>query len=260
MGDETLSGAWGRAASVALAPMYSSWTVASSRHSDDEPVDVRQANTIEAPPLQPTGPGAELAPPSGLEGRGRIDNTPQAHAGVPMHPGMTLDESYRVHSERLGADVRETVDLPRVLFWNESYPVTLTRDMDAPPAARGAADRPDLTRGLNAFAANNPGKEMYGGEGWRRAIWQRPATVHRLRLPERRHRFRVITQWAAKTDADTPGERGTVYAVPWSSLARFVPRDFSRPRMRRTPPQIDEAVKSDGLEGGLRAADVGGWV
>lgn len=250
---------WADRARASLAPMFSSWTVVSSRHNADEPTDPRRVDTM----TQDTSQDPTLGGTTDVLGPVRsgepIDRTPVAHSGVPMHPGMSSAELGAVHAEDLGAADAQTTTLPRLRFTGEGFPVRWQRDMPGTAAARGAGGRTDLVRGLNAYPENNPGRPMYDGHGWRRGEWRRQWVEHDLSLPPRVHRFRLIRQHAAVTDQDTPGEPGSVYTVPWSSLARFMPRTFQRPRQRRSPAPIDETVVMDSDASGIDA-QVGGWV
>ncbi len=128
--------------------------------------------------------------------------------------------------------------------------------------ALDGSGRLSLVRGLNSYPENNPAKGMFGagsaehtGEGWRRGVALFRRQDHDLAQPTRHHRFRITWRRVAESDTNTPGTQ-TVYGTMHSSLARAIPRNFQRPRLRRPPGEIDEGVVTDGTE--APAAPIGG--
>jgi hypothetical protein len=245
---ETLSGNWMRQA-VQVNQQYSPWVVSSRRHAQEEDIDVVRGATAHAVPLQPSGgdvpdyrtPGYSDVP---------LDRTDtRSHSGVRRNPGLTENDRAVEHSAYAGAHIRpwsQTTGSP-MRGIDDGWDVDLVEDMDEPPSARTAGGREDLIRGLNAFPENNPSQVMYHSQGWRRATWQNRTMRHPLKRIRRKHQFRVNTRIVAQTMTDRPPP-DTVPGVSWSSLSRAIKDGWSKPRMRRSPGYIDEAIMRPGSE------------
>lgn len=244
-----VSGLW-MARNAEVNPMYGPYTVASRRHAEDEgaPAPV-QGGMINAPSYQgtdgqvptftATDPGVPLA------------SEPKSHLGVRRSPGMNENERGAVHSQDFGMVDRKDAAKGPLRFHDDAWHITLTEDMDAPPAARGAEDRPDLVRGLNAFGQNNPPKPMFGGHGWRHALSQKTWFTHNLRAPRLRPRFRATWPEGAAPRTNVPGTQRSIYdGTSYGTLDRSRRNNYSRPTLRRIPGPIDETIVRDRWTGG----------
>jgi len=251
----TLTGNWMRRNAEMLEPMYGPWTVVDKRHAEREDIDPRRKEAFEGVPQQP-GPDSIDTYASG-DSTQVTDRTPISHAGIPRNPNMTLEELGAVHSMDHGATWANTRTYPRLMKWGDDIRLFLQQDHGPPPAAVDPGTRTDLIRGLNAFPANNPGQEMYGGEGWRRATWQSRRDEHRLAKPTRHHRWRIVQRWVAAAPVNrAQSDTGVYTGLHWDGLSRSIKNKFDMPRMRRQPGFIDENVITDGTEQAM-AANVG---
>lgn len=184
-----------------------------------------------------------------------VDQTPVDHQdGRPARrANLSNAELGALHSVDRGAPARFTEDPGTTKTQNahlgDSWNTYYVEGLKAPPVTEGPGDV-QLRRGLNAYPENNPPREMYGGEGWRRGvrIWHRDE--HNLAQPLRRHRWRVIYPNVAATASNIPGatEPGPYGPAPWSSLARAIRRQNAKPQTRRTPAPLSEAMVTDGLD------------
>lgn len=251
----TLSGNWMARNREMVEPMFGPWTVVDPRHGDQEDIDPRRKSAFEGVP-QPPGPDSEPTYVAG-DNTPLIDQTPISRSGVPRNPNMTPAELWAVHSLNQGATYANTKTFPRLMKWGDDIRLFLQEDHGPPSAAADPGNRTDLIRGLNAFPANNPAKEMYGGEGWRRAVWQSRRDQHRLSKPTRHHRWRIVQRWVAAAPVNRAASDGSIYnGLQWDGLSRSIRNKFDMPRMRRQPGFIDENVITDGTEQAT-AANVG---
>lgn len=230
-----------------IEPMFGPWTTVDERHQAREDIDPRRQTAFQAGPYPPGPPTVETY----VEGdsTGLTDTTPITHTGVDRNPGMTPADFARVHTGGHGAELANTRTFARFRKFGDRIVLYEQQDHGHPPSARDPGGRLDLIRGLNAFPANNPPKEMYNGEGWRRAWWYTRRDEHNLALPTRHHRWRIVPRWVAATPLDRQSEDGlnTGLVFP-SGLSKSIKRKFDRPRMRRQPGYVGESAVTDGTE------------
>jgi hypothetical protein len=245
----TLSGALMRRELVEREPMFGPWTVVSKRHDAPEEMDPRRAVAFQAPQY----PGAPPVVETYVEPDTSplIDQTPKTHTGTRRNPGMTAADRWAVHSASFGAEIPHTKVPGRFRKWTDRIVLYMQQDHTHPPAARDPGGRADLVRGLNAFPVNNPPKEMYDGEGWRRAWWQSRRDEHDLSIPTRHHRWRIVPRWVAAEPVDRAEQTdgGSIYTgLSFPGLSKSIKNKYRKPMMRRQPGYVGENVMSDGTE------------
>lgn len=162
-----------------------------------------------------------------------LDRTPADHSHAGAH---TLDEgSAEAQHHIRGAEMRGP---------GETYTRQVWKDF-GPEASAISAEV--IYRGINSHPENNPGLEMYDGDGFRYGF-QDSATRGRDR------------KWLAREMRAEHGARAvypnTTYIPPasaddrdvplWRSLARNLPHLEKRPMIARTPPPIGDVVADDG--------------
>ncbi len=178
-------------------------------------------------------------------------------------PGGSQDESqedsYRIHSENLGATVQEDYGIPSLQFQGERYESIRTEGVGSafaegiPPLAGGGQ------RGMNALEANNPPLEMYDGEGYRRGYtdWWRADRKFNARIIQR-HDMRPVFDNVAYGPTDQHGI-GTPDASPFNLFGKSITNMIQTPQLRRSPDLPDSTVTYEGEIADESVIGSGGW-
>jgi hypothetical protein len=178
-------------------------------------------------------------------------------------PGGSQDESqedsYRIHSENLGATVQQDYGVPSLEFLGERYSSIRTEGLSSahaeaiPPLAGGGQ------RGLNSLAVNNPPLEMYDGEGYRRGYtdWWRVSRKFNARIIQR-HDLRPVFDNTAYGPTEQAAI-GTPDSSPFSLLAKSITNTIQKPQLRRSPDLPDSTVTYEGEMAEESVIGAGGW-
>jgi hypothetical protein len=167
------------------------------------------------------------------------------------------------HQIDLGADERYQTQVTETFVFTgprgDRY--TRTEEDGLPSPYEGTTGDTQLRRGLNSYDVNNgpSGRALawetgdsYLGRAWRRGYYHRYWVEHDIAIPPRFHDYRIVSPNVASrvTDIPPPDADGGPYNSPFSSLARAVRNQFSRPMIRREPEPMSESVSYDGTTDG----------
>lgn len=236
-----LSGAWLRSTTY-LQPMYQRVPPPDPRHA--EPGQENPYPPIwEAPTYAPGGDQLRLyeRPMAGQPGEAdRTPVDPEQNRGA-WRQGLDEAQLAVFHERDLGAVERGTTINPR-LVGSDDYDTVVYTQFPGPLPGTDLWAR----RGINAYPENNPVKAMYAPGLWREARDTRQFVDHNLAQPMRVHRFHAVGPNVANvaTNRPPPPDHGP-YNPPFPSLARSIRERFAKPRMRREPGTLTEAVQLD---------------
>lgn len=193
----------------------------------------------------------EHLPPSVL-----IDSEPVEGHGTPEQSGHGYGGTYRIGASTAelgavrgrdrGAAKKQTSDSPKYRFFNEVFFGFFTRGFEPPPITTNPGN-PVFIRGINGHPLNNGPQERptawtVEGDGWRRGDYEGSNVDRDFTPPNRRHgEVRMVEPDIITIIGDAPPpSKPDVYASPFSSLQKFLPKRRRVSGMRRDPGPFDE--------------------
>lgn len=257
------------------------WYADPDRFTVDTPTDQAHGDKSDAPPplmmdapvLQSGGEifsdvkietFHELAPAlpidqTPVKGHGTPEESGHGHGGITT-PGADIGNLASRRGLSEGAAKRETSSTTPYQFFNEIFFGYFTKGFEPPPITHGNGDAV-LRRGLNGYPENDGdgGRptawsvdqdiEIVGGT-WRRGDYESSNVDRDLTPPNRRHGEVKMVEADIVTiigDAPPPA-KSDVYASPWSSLQKFMPKRRRVGGIRRDPGPWDEDIVANASE------------
>jgi hypothetical protein len=164
------------------------------------------------------------------------------------------------HSDDRGSVTERNKGFPGVFLNTEAYGEEVHEGYGADASF---VSEEALRRGINAEPQNNPGLEMYDGEGWRRGVYRWPDGARNRKMQSRvirtTHDMKAITPNTAYAPPNVAAvKNASPNNSPFSSLSRVIQRVQSQPMLRRTPPASTELVYDDGTSSADEESIIGG--
>lgn len=249
------------------------WYVDPERFTVDTATDPRHGDKTDAPPpLMMDAPvmpgGGEIATDAymqeytGLPVATEIDRTPVQGQGNPEEtghgygglttPGADIKDIAAMRGQDVGAAKRSTSSSPVYQFFNEVFFGYFTKGFEPPPITQGMGDAV-LRRGLNGYPDNDGegGRPtswnvdndiaIVGGT-WRRGDYEGSNVDRDFTPPDRRHgEVKMVENDHSTIIGDAPPPaKSDVYASPFSSLQKFMPKRRRVSGVRQDPGAWDE--------------------
>lgn len=253
------------------------WYGEQERFTVSKPTDPAHGDKSEAPPpLMMDAPrlqgGGEIVTDAIFEvydviaDATLIDETPVGGHGTPeatghgfgglTTPGADIGSLASRRGTDVGAAKDATSDSPILRKFDENYFSFRTKGMEPPPITQGPGDAV-LRRGLNGYPDNDGdgGRptswsvqddiDIVGGT-WRRGDYEGSNVQRNFRPPNRRHgEVKMVEADIVTIIGDAPPpDKSDVYASPFSSLAKFMPKRRKVMGIRRDPGPWDEDLQA----------------
>jgi hypothetical protein len=190
-------------------------------------------------------PPATLVEDEPVQGQGTPEESGHGYGGL-FRPGASPGELGAVRGRDRGSAKRQTSDAPKYRFFNEVFFGFFTKGFEPPPITINPGN-PVFTRGRNSHAANNepqsrPTAWSVVGDGWRRGDYEGSNVQRDFTPPNRRHgQVRMVEPDIVTIIGDAPPpDKPDVYASPFSSLQKFLPKRRRVSGMRRDPGPWDD--------------------
>ena len=197
-----------------------------------------------------------------IQGQGTPEESGHGHGGL-FRPGASEAELASYRGQDHGAGRRETRSNTVYQFFNEVFYGVFSKGWEPPPITVDAGS-PVFIRGINGHPANNgPGSRptawntdedtaIVGYGAWRRGDYEASVIQRDFTPPDRRHgEIKVVENDIITIIGDAPPpDKSDVYASPFSSLQKFLPKRRTIGALRRDPGPWDEDIIAQQPEAG----------